>query len=141
VSQIPQRNFPRIVDYHKERLRLVYTYAQYDRELLEQDIDIGESAYQVFSGGNTSPQRRVAYMSHDRKSDSIFFRFVLRSVSETKVKVFPKRKSIFLKRKMFLFRKHLRNESVFETKVKLFLFLKRKDFNLQTKVKVFPKQK
>ena len=42
---------------------------------------------------------------------------------------------------MFLFRKHLRNESVFETKVKLFLFLKRKDFKLQTKVKVFPKRK
>jgi len=40
--------------------------------------------------------------------------------------------------KMFLFRKHLRNESVFETKLKLFLFLKRKYFSLQTKVKVFP---
>jgi len=32
----------------------------------------------------------------------------------------------------------LRSESVFETKVKLLLFVKRKDFNLQTKVKVFP---
>jgi len=42
---------------------------------------------------------------------------------------------------MFLFKKHLRNESVFETKVKLFLLLKRKDFNLQTKLKVFSKQK
>jgi len=40
-----------------------------------------------------------------------------------------------------LFRKHLRNESVFVTKAKL--FLKRKYFNLQTKVKVFtnPKKK
>jgi len=35
----------------------------------------------------------------------------------------------------------LRNETVFETKVKLFLFFQRKDFNLQTKVKVFPKRK
>jgi len=39
---------------------------------------------------------------------------------------------------MFVFRKHFRNESVFETKVKLVLILKRKDFNLQTKVEVFP---
>jgi len=39
---------------------------------------------------------------------------------------------------MFLLRKYLRNESVFETKVKLILFRKRKDFNLQTKVKVLP---
>jgi len=36
---------------------------------------------------------------------------------QTKVKVFPKRKYIFYKMKMFLFRKHLRNESVFEKKV------------------------
>jgi len=35
----------------------------------------------------------------------------------------------------------LRNESVLETKVKLFLILKRKHFNLQIKVKVFPKRK
>jgi len=40
-----------------------------------------------------------------------------------------------------MFRKHLRNESVSETKVKLFLFLKRKYFNVQTKVKAFPKRK
>jgi len=40
---------------------------------------------------------------------------------------------------MFLFRKHLQNESVFETKVKL--FLKQNDFDLQTKVKMFPKRK
>jgi len=42
---------------------------------------------------------------------------------------------------MFLFIKHLRNESVFETKIKSFLILKQKYFNLQTKVKVFPKRK
>jgi len=42
---------------------------------------------------------------------------------------------------MFLFRKNLRNESVSETKPKLFLFLKQKDCNLQTKMKVFPKRK
>ena len=52
--------------------------------------------------------------------------------------VFPKRKYIFFETKMFVFRKHFRNESVSETKVKLVLILKRKDFNLQTKVKVFP---
>jgi len=80
-------------------------------------------------------------MGHDEKTDANFFRFGMRSVSETKVKVFPKRKLIFLKMKMFLFRKHLRNKSVFQTKVKVFLFLKRKDLNLQTKVKVFPKRK
>jgi len=35
----------------------------------------------------------------------------------------------------------VRNESVFATIAKLFLFLKRKDFYLQTKVKLFPKRK
>jgi len=34
--------------------------AQYDRELLEPDIDTGESANQAFSSGNTGPHRRVA---------------------------------------------------------------------------------
>ena len=48
--------------HNKERLRLVYTYAQYDRELLEPDIDIGESANQAFSSGNTGPEQRVARM-------------------------------------------------------------------------------
>jgi len=61
------------------------------------------------------------------------FRNKSESVSKTKLK--------FVETKIFLFRKHLRDESVFETKVKLFLFLKRKDFNLQTGVKVFPKRK
>jgi len=52
-----------MIGYHnKERLRLVYTYAQYDRELLEPDIDIGESANQAFSSGNTGPEQRVARM-------------------------------------------------------------------------------
>jgi len=76
-------------------------------------------------------------MGHNHKTNAIFFRFAFRntseSVSETKLQ--------FFKGNMFLFRKHMRNESVFETKIKLFLFLKRKDFNLQTKVKVFPKRK
>jgi len=66
-------------------------------------------------------------IGHDQKIYATFFRFVLRSVSETKVKVFPKRKEIFFKTKMFLFRNHLRNESIFETKVNMFLFPKRKD--------------
>jgi len=68
---------------------------EYDRELLELDIDIRESANQAFLGGNTGPQRRVARMGHDHKTDAIFFRFVLRRVSETNVKVFPKRKQNF----------------------------------------------
>ena len=57
--------------------------------------------------------------------------------------VFPKQKWKYLRNenKMFLFRKDLQNENVFETKIKLFLFLKRNDFNLQTQVKVFPKRK
>jgi len=86
MSQIPQRHFP------KERFRLVYKYAQCDRELLELDIDKGESAKKAFSSGNTGPQGRVARMGHNHKTNAIFLRFVLRSVSETKVKVFPTRK-------------------------------------------------
>jgi len=38
------------------------------------------------------------------------------------VKVFPKRKYIFFGTKIFLCRKHLQSESVFEMKVKLFVF-------------------
>jgi len=49
-----------------------------------------------------------------------FFSIFLRSVSETTVKVFPKGKYIYFNKKMFLFGKHLRNDSVFEAKVKLF---------------------
>jgi len=92
---------PRIGYHNKERLRLVYMSTQYDRELLEPDIDIGEFPNQAFSSGNTGPQRRVARMGHDRKTDAIVFR----SVSKTKVKVFPKRKYIFLKRKCFYLKK------------------------------------
>ena len=49
--------FSRIGYHDKERLRLVYTYAQYDRELLKPDIDTGESPNQAFSSGKTGPQR------------------------------------------------------------------------------------
>jgi len=49
-------------------------------------------------------------MGNDHKNGAIFFRFVLRNVSETKEKVFPTRKKVFFKTKMFLFRKYLRNE-------------------------------
>jgi len=73
MSQIPQRHFPRTGYHNKERLRLVDTYAQYDREQLKPDIDIEESANQAFSSGNTGPQRRVARMGHDHKTDVIFF--------------------------------------------------------------------
>jgi len=82
---------PRIGYDNKEMLRLVYTYAQYDRKLLEPDIDIGESANQTFSSGNIGPQRRVAPMGHDHKTDAIFsicFTKCFRNKSE----VFPKRK-------------------------------------------------
>ena len=55
-----------------------------------------------------------------------------------KWKCFRKENKFVCKTKLFSFRSRLRNESVFETKLKL--FLKRKDFNLQTKVAVFPKR-
>jgi len=97
MSQIPQRHFPRI-DYdkihNKERLRLVYMYAQYDSEQLWPD-NIGESANQVFSSGNTGPQPRVARMGHDHKTDAIFFRLVSRSVSETKI-IFFLNENVFI---------------------------------------------
>ena len=139
MSQIPQRHFPKHRSSQQGKTWLVYTsashssqptnnnrqaqtYAQYDRELLEPDIDIGEYANQAFSSGNTGPQKGVACMGHDDKTDAIFCSFY---------EVFPKQKwslfetkIIFFETKIFLFRKHLRNESVFETKVKLFLFLK-----------------
>jgi len=93
--------------------RQALTYAQYDRELLEPDIDIGN---QAFSSGNTGPQKRVnACMGHDDKTDAIVLRFVLQNVSETKVKVFRNENEIFLKRKELL-------ENICETKV----FSKRK---------------
>jgi len=44
MSHIPQKQFPGIGYHNKERLRLVYTSAQYDPEMLEPNIDIGESA-------------------------------------------------------------------------------------------------
>jgi len=58
--------------------RQAQTYAaQYGRELLEHatepDIDIGKSANEAFSNGNTGPQRRVARMGHDLKIDAICF--------------------------------------------------------------------
>jgi len=46
-------------------------YAQYDRELLEPDIDIGESANQALSSENTGPQWRVACVGHDHKTNAI----------------------------------------------------------------------
>ena len=80
MSQIPQRLILGVV----ERLRLGYTYAQHDRELLERDIDIGQSAKQAFSRGNTGPQRRVARMGTTTK----LMRFIFNLYFE----VFPKQK-------------------------------------------------
>jgi len=68
--------------------RQAQMYAQYDRELLESDIDKGGYANQAFSSGNTDPEKRVACMGHDDKTDAIVLRFVLQNVSETKVNVF-----------------------------------------------------
>jgi len=70
---------------------------QYDRELLEPDIDIGEFANQALSSGNTAGhQRRVARMGHDHKTDAIFFSICFaecfrnksEGVSERKIKCF-----------------------------------------------------
>ena len=116
-----------------EKKSQAQTYVQYQRELLEPDLGIGESANQAFSSRNTGALRRLARMDHDQRSwcdcFPICFTFFLQneSVSETKVKVFFETKmKLFLKREC-LFGNHLRSESVFEMKVKL--FLKRKDFN------------
>jgi len=136
----PKDISPRIGYHNKERLKLVYTYAQYDRELLEPDIDIRESANQTFSSRNTGPQRRVAHMGHDHKTDAIFFDLYYEVFPKQKWKCFRDENKIFWNENV-LFRKHLRNASVFETKVKLFLFLKQKGFNLQTEVEVFLKGK
>jgi len=46
-----------------------------------------------------------------------FFRFILQSVTETKVKAFPKQKQKVFETKRFLLRKHLRNGSVFDTRI------------------------
>jgi len=51
--------------------------------------------------------------------------------------VFPKRKKYFFKTKLFLLRKHLRNESVFEKKEKCFYwetFAKRKCFRNEIRI-------
>ena len=79
---------PRIRYHSNERLRLVYTYAQHDRELVEVNIDAGESTNQALSSGNAGPQRRLARMGHDQKSEVIFF--------DLFYEVFPKRKKKIL---------------------------------------------
>jgi len=61
-------------------------------------------------------------MGHDHKTDAIFFVLFY--------EVFLKQKYKSFETKMFLRKKHLQNESVFETKMKLFFFLKWKYFNL-----------
>jgi len=55
-------------------------------------------------------------MGHDHKTDAIFFVLFY--------EVFLKQKYKSFETKMFLRKKHLQNESVFETKMKLFFFLK-----------------
>jgi len=84
------------------KLRLVYTHAQHERELLEPDIDIEEFPNQAFASGNTGPQRRVARMGHNLETDAIFFNFFTN-------KIFLKRKSFYLENicemKVFLKRK------------------------------------
>jgi len=113
--------------HNKERLRLVYKYAQYDRELPEPYIYIIESDNQAFSSGNTGPQRRVAGMHRPRPQNwceffsicfTKCFRYKSESVSETKIEFFWN--VIVFIEKTFAKSKCFRNESkivcVFETK-------------------------
>jgi len=51
-----------------EKKSQAQTYVQYQRELLEPDLGIGESANQAFSSRNTGALRRLARMDHDQKS-------------------------------------------------------------------------
>jgi len=86
-----------MIGYHnKERLRLVYTYAQYDRELLEPDIDIGENLQikpsQVetlaLNGGWNTWATTTKPMRFFSISSSKCFRNKSDSVSETKINFF-----------------------------------------------------
>jgi len=84
MSQIPRRHFSkdRISHHNKEGLRLVHTYTQYDRELLEPHIVIyiGESTNQAFYF-----QVETLALSggwHARGGRSHFFRLRLRSSSK-----------------------------------------------------------
>jgi len=99
MSQIPQRHFPK--DRLSQGLRLVYTYAQYDRELLQPDIDIEEFANQAFSSGNTGPQRRVARMGHNLKTDAIFFNFFAKCF-RNKSECFRNESNIFQNKNLFI---------------------------------------
>ena len=125
TSQIPQRYFPKCRSSQQGKTQNgLHVRAKWSRAS-EPDIDVAESANQVFSSGNIGPQKRVARIGQDKKLMRFFF--------DLFCEVFPKRKYIFLKRKCFYL------ENICETKV--ILFLKRKYFNLQTKVEVFPKRK
>ena len=109
------------IGYHnKEIFRLVYTYAQYDRELLEprhrhrsicksnllkwEHWPLTESAW--YAWATTTKLMRFYSICFTK-----CFRIKSESASETK---------------MFLVRKHLRNESVFETKVNFLCFCNEK---------------
>ena len=59
-------------------------YAKIRSRATEADIDVGEFTHQAFSSRNIGPQRSVARMGHDEKSDTIFF--------DLFYEVFPKQK-------------------------------------------------
>jgi len=79
---------PRIGYHNKERLRLTYTYAQYDRELLEPDKDISTICKSTLLTWKQWPSTEVGTHGPQPENWYDFFRFVLRSVSLTKVKFF-----------------------------------------------------
>jgi len=92
-----------MIGYHnKERLRLVYTYAQYDRELLEPDIDIGESANQAFSSGNTGPEQRVARMGPRPQNWCDFFDLFYEGFPKQKWKCWQNENKIFWNENVFI---------------------------------------
>jgi len=132
--------YPSIGYHYKERLKRVYTYASIrsrgtgakhrHRTICKSNL-LKWKHWPSTKGGTHGPRPQT---------DAIFsicftkcFQNKSESGSEPQTKIFGT--------KMLYFTKHLLKERVFETEAKLFLFLKWIDFNMQTKVKVFPKRK
>jgi len=149
MSQIPQKHFPRRRSSQQGKtwtsLHVCFSLVTADKQ---QPSSSDVRAIRSRASGtrhrtrHSTTRHRLALNGgrHAWATTTKLMRFFFDFLSETKVSV-SETKLQFFKGNMFSFRKHMRNESVFETKIKLFLFLKRKDFNLQTKVKVFPKRK
>ena len=110
----------------------------------EPNIDIGESAKQAFSSGNTGPQRRVARTVDDEKTDAIFCDLFYEVFPKQKWKCFRNKNTIFLKRKCFYLEnicetKVFSNESktVFIFEMKRFWFANNSESVSETKIKFF----